>query len=221
MYTTPSMIRRTVAPSGLIATSSAEFYPADRTGTSRIPGEEVAGRRESRQRCRAEHGARDSCRHGLRRRAAERGEIGPGVPDGQAEEGVAVRRQMRWRERTLEALEAQPRHARGLGFAERGRRGDDADGGVDGTEAWRRRTGLEGRDGVHQSGAIGRVPCSGDEAARDGVTHVARGVDDHERGRDDAVPLHPRYAEAAAHGALDAVELAHGRARPGAHVAFL
>src|SRR5438874_9527735 len=102
MYTTPSMMRRTVAPSGLIATSSLEFYPVARPGPSGIriePSgiriEEVARRRESGERCGAEHGARDGCRHGFCRRLSEGGEIGPGVPDGQAEESVAVHRQMR------------------------------------------------------------------------------------------------------------------------------
>ena len=128
MYTTPSMMRRTVAPSGLIATSSLEFYPVARSGPSGIRIEKVARRRESGERCGAEHGARDGCRHRFCRRLSEGGEIGPGVPDGQAEESVAVHRQMRGGKRAVEAFEAEPRHTRGLGLAQSGRGGDDADG---------------------------------------------------------------------------------------------
>src|SRR5712691_182852 len=221
MYTTPSVNRRTVAPSGLIATSSLEFYPARCVLPSTIPAEKVSGGRKSGQRRRAVHGARNGSRHSLGCRRSQRSEVRPVISDGQADEDVAVGRQVRWRQRALEALEARPGDACGLGFSEDGGRGDDADRGIDGTEAGRRRAGLEGGGGVHQSAAIGRIPRAGDELPRDGIADVADGVDYHERGRDDAVPLHLRDAQPAPHGALDTVELAHRRARSGADVAFL
>src|SRR5262249_28632991 len=58
-------------------------------------------------------------------------------------------------------------------------------------------------------------------APRLGIPHVAHRIDHHEGADRDTTHVDARGPEPAAHGALDAEELAHGGARARAHAAFL
>src|SRR3970282_1135298 len=136
------MIRRTVAPSGLIAASTPGFYPVVRAALqefwasiSRAAGSPGSGVAQSTARAIAAATASAAALPSEARSARafptdRQKRASPSVGRG----GGAS---------PLEPLEAQPRHARGLGLAEGGRRGDDADGGVDGAESGGRRAGLE------------------------------------------------------------------------------
>src|SRR5206468_10431785 len=114
-------------------------------------------------------------------------EVGWLHAEGETEESVTGRGQGRRRERVLGALEGEARQTGRLRLPEAGGGRDDPDGRVDGAKVGKDGSRFEGGRGIDELPAFGGIAGAREEAAGDGIPHVAHRVDHHERGYRDPV----------------------------------
>src|SRR5438093_882236 len=177
----------------------------------------VARGRNITERRRGADPARDRAGHGVGGEDADAGEIEGHIPHGQHEQRVAVERGVRRGERAAEADHRQRGHLRRLDLRETRIGRHDADGSVT-RPLEAAGAGRDGARRVDEAAAVRRFPGSRDHGPRLGITHVADGVDRHQRGDDDIAGLGGGVADAPAHRARDAVDLADRGAGAGATV---